>query len=161
MTPPAARGDAFVKLAATFFGVGYARWAPGTAGSLAGLIVAWFAGPYVWVACLALAALALAISRRAAALFVSQDPHCFVLDEVCGAMVPVLFFPKNLMLYLMAFAAFRFFDILKPWPISRIQKSAHPWAIVWDDLAAGAAALASCYALGWVWVRYFAGGAPR
>lgn len=153
--------DRFVKIAATFFGVGYAPWAPGTAGSLAGLVIAWFSGPYVWAVFLALALLALAVSRRAAVLFASRDPGVFVLDEVCGVMVPVLLLPKNLLLYAMAFAVFRFFDIVKPWPIARIQRSAHPWAIVWDDLAAGAAAFVTCYALGWMWVIYMTGGPSR
>ncbi len=40
-----------------------------------------------------------------------------------------------------AFAAFRFFDILKPPPINRIQRAPAGWGILLDDLLAGAAAM--------------------
>ncbi len=153
---PGSPHPAFVKISATFFGAGCVPWAPGTAGSLAGLLLAWFIGPYVWAALILLTALAFYVSRPAAQLFASDDPKSFVLDEVCGVLIPALFIPKNILLYAIAFAAFRFFDIVKPWPIGRIQKIKRPWAIVADDLAAGVFSLILCYAIGYAWVRYAA-----
>ncbi len=49
--------------------------------------------------------------------------------------------PWNLALAGGALAAFRFFDILKPPPISQVQRAPAGWGILLDDLLAGAAAL--------------------
>ncbi len=150
--------SAWVKAAASFFYVGYLPFAPGTFGSLAGLLIAWYfygAIPYLT---LVLCVVGFAICKSATIVFsskprvssrgtsaeavdglvASRDPTPFVLDEVCGMMLSVLWLPKTPAVFLVAFILFRLLDTLKPWPISRIQKNANPLSIVWDDLAAGA-----------------------
>ncbi len=130
----------WVKTLASFFYVGYLPWAPGSFGSLAGLLIGWYfygALPYLTVAfCL----LGFVICKPATAVFLSPDPSAFVLDEVSGMMLSVLWLPKTPFVFLAGFILFRLLDILKPWPISRIQKSPNPSSIMWDDLAAGALA---------------------
>lgn len=129
--------DFFVKAAATFFGVGYARRAPGTFGSLAGLALAAFLGAWLLPALIFLLIVGYAICRPAVRVFSSGDPSRFVLDEVCGMMIGASVYPKTPLWYLAAFALFRFFDILKPWPISKVQGMKHPSAIMSDDVLAG------------------------
>src|SRR3989338_4383444 len=128
----------WVKALASFFYVGYLPWAPGSFGSLAGLLIAWYfygALPYLTIAfCL----LGFILCKPATAVFSSKDPAPFVLDEVCGMMLGVLWLPKTPVVFLAGFILFRLFDILKPWPISRIQKNPNPSSIMLDDLAAGA-----------------------
>ena len=135
--------ESLVKMIATFSGAGYSRWAPGTMGSLAGVAIAWFAEPFIFypalLICLALGFLASGASIK---IFKSDDPACFVMDEVCGVMIAVCLVPKTWPLYAMGFLLFRFFDITKPWPISLIQKSKHFSSIMLDDILAGAFAFA-------------------
>ena len=131
-----------VKLLATFFGAGYSRWAPGTVGSLAGIAMAWFAEPFIFYPALFIfLALGFLASGASIKIFKSDDPACFVMDEVCGAMIAVCLLPKTWPLYAMGFLLFRLFDITKPWPISLIQKSKHFSAIMLDDILAGVFAI--------------------
>ena len=127
----------FIKLTATFFGIGYSPWAPGTMGSLAGLFLAWFIDKSSIDYLLIFLVLGFLVCKSAVDFFSSGDPSCFVMDEVCGMMITVLFIPRTFYLYLAGFILFRIFDIAKPWPISRIQQSKSPWAIMWDDILAG------------------------
>lgn len=127
-----------IKLLASFFFTGKLPWCPGTFGSLVGLGLAWgldplFAGWFLVVFCL----LGFWISDPARRAFHSDDPKEFVLDEVCGMMLAVLWLPKTLGIYLAGFVLFRILDTLKPWPISLVQKSKNPLAIMGDDLLAG------------------------
>ena len=78
------------------------------------------------------------ICKRAEEVFNAKDPGCFVLDEVVGMMVSVLWLPKNLLLYVAGFILFRVLDVWKPGPIGWIQNTKTPHSIMWDDLAAGA-----------------------
>ena len=140
MTPTSGKqplGDRLVKLTATFFGIGLSGWAPGTMGSVAGVLIAWFAGPAAPALLLFFIALGFIIAKPATRVLNSGDPSSFVLDEVCGMMLALTLVPKDIYLFGAGFILFRFFDILKPWPISLIQKSKRPAAILWDDLAAG------------------------
>ena len=126
-----------IKITGTFLGVGYSPWAPGTLASAAGLALAWFLGSYFPLFLVFFLVLGFAASGPATRLFFSGDPQCFVMDEVCGMMISLIMIPRTVYCYLAGFILFRVFDIAKPWPISRIQKSKHPSAIMWDDVLAG------------------------
>ena len=67
-----------------------------------------------------------------------KDPGFFVLDEVVGYLLCVAWVtgPSPLAL-LVAFCAFRFFDILKPPPVSRLERVGGGDGIMLDDVAAG------------------------
>ena len=136
-----------VRMIATFFGAGYSPWAPGTMGSLAGILISWFAGDLFWPLLALLIFLGFAVSKPAVSVFASGDPSAFVMDEVVGMMISVSFLPKTIFFYGGAFILFRLFDITKPWPISLIQKSKHPWAIMGDDILAGVFANLLIYSL--------------
>lgn len=71
-----------------------------------------------------------------------EDPGWFVLDEACGMWIAA-WRPHGIALWslLIAFAAFRVLDIVKPFPIGKLE-GAGDWGIVLDDAAAGAIALA-------------------
>ena len=128
-----------VGLIASFFYVGYAPWIPGTFGSLAGAVLAWQLNPTLPYLLFFFSILGFCVSAPAEQFFESKDPKQFVMDEVCGMMLSVLWLPHDWRLFAAGFVLFRFFDVLKPWPISRIQSSRSPLSIMWDDLAAGAA----------------------
>ncbi len=126
-----------VKFLASFFYIGYLPVMPGTWGSATGALLAWFFNEgLVWqVTVFSLAGLF--ISSIAERAFDEKDPSRFVLDEVAGIMISVLWIPKKIALFVVAFILFRIFDTMKPWPISMVQKSKMPTAIMWDDLLAG------------------------
>ncbi len=71
-----------------------------------------------------------------------NDPHEVVMDEVAGQAVTYLTIGSVIIGQLwvaaiMGFLLFRFFDIVKPWPIKEIEKVPRGWGILCDDLAAG------------------------
>lgn len=144
------------RLIATFFYVGYMRPFSGTWGSAAALPVAWLLyllGGWLLVAILvplvfALGWWATAEETRGKA---NHDPSEVVIDEVAGqwvALLPVLIGASHsgadvLALWpgwLVAFFAFRFFDILKPGPIGWADRQHGPLGVMLDDIFAGIAA---------------------
>ncbi len=66
-----------------------------------------------------------------------KDHPAIVIDEVAGLLVALALVKLNLTAVLAGFLLFRAFDILKPWPISRLNRGTSGLAIVLDDLAAG------------------------
>src|SRR3989338_5285289 len=126
-----------VKALATFFYIGHTPFMPGTMGSLAGLCIAWFLNGFLLQEFVFLSFVGFLICKPAVEVYETKDPQRFVLDEVCGMMLSVLWVGLNPALYLIGFVLFRLFDSVKPWPISLIQKSDRAPAIMWDVLAAG------------------------
>jgi phosphatidylglycerophosphatase A len=130
----------------------------GVRGSHPGLLAAAGLQPGVGerVAGLALAAAVVAIvgiviGQHAEQDFQCKDPHAFVLDEVAGqmlALVPLAGAPLSLFGAGLGFALFRMLDILKPWPIRRLEALPGGVGIMADDLAAGALAAVGIVAAG-------------
>ncbi len=132
------------ELIATWFGSGYLPKAPGTWGSLAALPFAWvilsfFPGPYVL---LVASAILLPVGVWASTLHSetlgTHDAGEIVVDEVVGQWIVLSVAPFSLLGWLAAFVLFRIFDVLKPWPISWIDKRiSGGWGIMLDDVVAG------------------------
>jgi phosphatidylglycerophosphatase A len=132
-------------IAATFFGLGYAPLAPGTVTSLAVLILyklvlsglprALPAGIFVILLVVGTCA-----SSAYAARVRKEDPGAVVIDEAAGQLLVFLTVPPAWLNLGLGFALFRFFDILKPFPISRAERLPGGWGIMADDLAAAVAA---------------------
>lgn len=134
----------------SWFGSGYSPKAPGTAGSLAALPFAWFIAITWGPATLIIAGLMVAVvgwASAAATPAAKRDPGWVVIDEVAGQWLTLAIVPPNLLLYAIGFCAFRFFDILKPWPIRTLERTI-PGAlgVMVDDLAAAVYAGAVLYA---------------
>lgn len=72
-----------------------------------------------------------------------HDAHPIVIDEVAGMLIAVLgvrhAVESPLLFLAAAFLVFRFFDIVKPFPIRQIQTLPGGWGIVADDVLAGVA----------------------
>ena len=66
-----------------------------------------------------------------------NDPSEVVIDEVAGFFAATFFLPPSLLVMALGFVLFRFFDILKPYPIRRLEALKGGWGIVMDDLLAG------------------------
>lgn len=65
-----------------------------------------------------------------------KDPHCIVIDEYACFLLPLYFTPRHVVLVMIAFIAFRLFDIVKPPPLRRLERVPHGWGIMLDDLGA-------------------------
>jgi phosphatidylglycerophosphatase A len=129
---------------ATFFGAGYFPKGPGTAGSVAAILLAWplmLAGfTNISFAILAMVALYPAIRASGIVAIESgrKDPQIVVIDEVLGQWLTLAGAVRlNWRSLLLALALFRLFDILKPPPIRLIERIPGGAGIVLDDMMAG------------------------
>jgi phosphatidylglycerophosphatase A len=151
----------FARVVSTWFYCGYAPKAPGTAGSLAAIAIAWplhaYAGMAPWsFAILALALLGPAI--WAADVTASEtglkDPQIVVVDEVVGQWIAIAgaSFGKagmNWKTWCAAFVLFRAFDMWKPPPVRQLEQIRGGAGIVLDDVMAGIYAALVLAAAGW------------
>jgi len=155
---------------ATGFGSGLSPVAPGTAGSVVGLVVAWLLRDHggilgtpvgLLMSGLAIAAVGVAVSGPICRTLASKDPGCIVIDEVAGQvlacaaipLVPAFVSGRGVLAWpwpwLTAFVLFRLFDVVKPGPIHRVQDLPGGWGVVMDDVAAGILAGVLLAVLGW------------
>ena len=116
MVRPAA---ALIKIAATFFGLGYLPLMSGTIASIAGFLIFIFLGSntacYILITILVLI-LGFTVCGRAERLFKQKDCRRIVIDEVAGMFVALLFLPYGFRTAVSAFLLFRILDITKPYP---------------------------------------------
>ena len=135
-------GRRLILFLATGFGVGYARWAPGTLGTLVGLPL-----------CYGLTRLPLSVALAGILIFIffaiwiaeaaerelgRKDPGCIVIDEMAGLMVTMVGLPWNVTTIVGGFLLFRLFDIVKPFPIRQLERRFKGGiGIVIDDVMAG------------------------
>ena len=133
---------------ATFFNVGRIPIAPGTWASMitAGifyLLVPYIQNPITGILSLILITiLGIPAATASEVYFKRKDPGECVIDEVAGQLLCLIFIPHSWPYYLAAFFIFRFFDILKPFPIRRAEKIGRGLGIMLDDLIAGIYTLA-------------------
>lgn len=134
------RKETLVKCLASFFYVGYLP-VSGTAASIFPVAVFFLlkANPLIYniIAVLSMP-IALAVSHQAQFFFQEKDPHSIVIDEISGMLITFLFIPFKWQYALAGFFLFRFFDIVKPYPIRRIEKLRGGWGIALDDIVAAA-----------------------
>jgi len=140
------------------FGIGRIPVAPGTFGSILGM--AWFAAlvysrswPIFIIGNVAAIALSVWLCGEAERTLKQIDPGSVVLDEIVaipicfagwlvvvalrqGQMPGVGFFCAHWLSSIGIFALFRFFDIVKPWPVRQSQKLPGGWGVTVDDLLA-------------------------
>jgi phosphatidylglycerophosphatase A len=131
---------------ATCFGVGWSPIAPGTVASLVALPFGWVLVLLGWQSILVGALLATGLGIWACGVYARKnrihDPAECVLDEVAGqwfGLIPVAVEMRggDWRPFVMGFIFFRLFDILKPWPISAVEKLPGGLGIMMDDVLAG------------------------
>ncbi len=154
----------WTALSLTTFGVGYLPLAPGTWGSMVGVLIylvsVWleaaaiakyvpkgWSEPQVtaWVhfgnlfAFLVFCLIGIWAANRSTVLFKHKDPSQAVIDEVIGQLLTFLFIPftYSWKMILAGFLLFRLFDIWKPYPIDALQNLPAGIGVCADDLLAG------------------------
>ena len=171
----------YFSLAVTTFGVGYLPLAPGTWGSMVGVLIyllfGWLEGYFsadlgakgltpehlkAWIHAVNLVIfllfclLGVWAANRATRLFKHKDPSQAVVDEVIGQLITFLFIPFTTRWYfvLAGFLLFRLFDIWKPYPIDSLQNLPTGIGVCADDILAGVysgACLSVIYAAAITW----------
>jgi len=137
----------------TWFGAGLFPVVSGTFGSLAAVpfvLVLQYAG--LWYRLFILAAVtctAIWASDFTHKLMDQEDPKEVVIDEVAGFLLTMLLLPSSWLALGLGFFAFRFFDILKPFPIRQAERIKGGVGIVLDDLLAGVYAYVSVRIILW------------
>jgi len=132
----------------SFFGTGFIPFAPGTMGSLAALPILYllafikdhiyFYG--IFFLCLVIITyITCLIADRAQKRHSVHDPSWIVIDEVLGILVTWSFAPSNDFFdLLIVFILFRFFDIVKIWPASTVDRRVHHgMGTILDDIISG------------------------
>jgi phosphatidylglycerophosphatase A len=130
-----------VHLLAFGFGLGLAPKAPGTVGTLLGVVFAWL------VLDLGLAVqIAIGVAMFVAGIWIcgdssrrigQHDPGGIVWDEIAAMYLTLLVAPPTITAWILAFGLFRAFDIVKPWPIRDLDhRMGGGLGIMLDDLVA-------------------------
>lgn len=134
------------KIIGTGFGSGYWPWGPGTAGTLVAFLI-WLGlsnlvcySGLKWIVLLFViifyAAGVWAVNRLEP--FWGEDPSRVVIDEMVGVWITLLAVPAGNLVYgSTAFFLFRFFDIVKPLGIRRMESIKHGHGVMMDDVLAG------------------------
>ncbi|MDP5134508.1 phosphatidylglycerophosphatase A family protein [Rheinheimera baltica] len=130
------------------FGSGLSPKAPGTMGTIAAIplvvLLLWAGNIYLLTFVVLGSALGVYLCGQTARDIGEHDHGAIVWDEIIGLGITMLWAPLHWQTLLVGFVLFRLFDIVKPWPISVLDRSVHGGiGIMLDDIAAGLAALAS------------------
>jgi len=131
----------FIKAVATGLGVGYLPLCPGTYGTLLAVGLYFpFSRLRPSLMILLLMALFCAgvwTAHQGELLWNQKDPGRVVIDEIVGYLITMGFLPFGLKCAVAGFFLFRAFDILKPFPIRRIEHIHGGFGIMLDDVVAG------------------------
>jgi phosphatidylglycerophosphatase A len=124
------------------FGSGLSPIAPGTFGTLAAIPIYWLVAglgrPLYASIVIALAIAGIYICGRCEQRLEVQDHPGIVWDEIVGFLITMMFAPASWQWVLLGFLAFRLFDIWKPWPIGKLDRTVHGGlGVMLDDVLAG------------------------
>ena len=159
--PHAAPKSRLSWLIATFFGIGHLRpgsgtWAAGVTVLLWWMAVRWLPAPFPLPLALALSVVITLAGIPASTVVAresgSKDPGFVVIDEVAGQMIALIGVPLDWKYLLAGFILFRSFDIVKPFPLRRLESLPGGAGIMLDDVGAGLYALVLLQ----VWLHFIA-----
>jgi phosphatidylglycerophosphatase A len=137
-------------LIGTFFGIGHLQPGSGTWAAAVTVLLWWGAGRWLPASSLLLIAAALSllitlIGIPAATVVAREsgikDPGFVVIDEVAGQLIALIGVPLHWKYLLAGFILFRSFDIMKPFPLRRLEWLPGGAGIMLDDVGAGLYAL--------------------
>jgi phosphatidylglycerophosphatase A len=128
---------------ATWGGTGRLPYAPGSWASLSALPLAWLlvaaGGPWLLLAAtLVVFLVGIWAAERYMAAVGIHDPTAVVIDEIAGQWLTLCVVPLDPAAYAIGFFLFRVFDVLKPWPVSWLDRRVGGgFGVMIDDIGAG------------------------
>ena len=138
-----------VRFIVTFFYIGHAKIAPGSIASLVTTLIFYFFAKhlisYLFILIILITSI---LAFFAVSIYTyklsEKDRSEIVIDEVIGqsiALLPLLLFeqtnPPQLFMCIISLLFFRFFDIVKPYPINKFDKMNNSFGVIFDDILAG------------------------
>lgn len=128
-----------IKCLASFFYVGYLP-APGTIASILPLLIYYFTkdkSAIYNILTIFFLFTAFIVAKKAEVVFEQKDSPHMVLDEIAGMFIGFIFVPFKWIYLAIGLIIFRFFDIIKIWPLKKIEKLDGAPGIILDDVIAG------------------------
>ena len=138
-----------VRLVVTCFYIGHVNIAPGSIASLVTTLIFYLFAkhliPYLFIIIILITSILafFAVSVYTHKLL-EKDRSEIVIDEVIGqsiALLPLLLFeqtnPPQLLMCIISLLLFRFFDIVKPYPINKFDRMNNSFGVIFDDILAG------------------------
>jgi len=115
--------------------------APGTAGTVVGVLIylsmkALAPLPYL-VLCTLICLGGAWVAGRAEIMLGRKDSPSIVIDEIAGYLIAMFLVPTGWWFVAAGFLLFRFFDIMKPYPLKRFEKAPGGAGVMLDDIGAG------------------------
>ena len=138
-----------VRFIVTFFYIGHAKIAPGSIASLVTTLIFYFFAKhlisYLFIIIILITSI---LAFFAVSIYTyelsEKDRSEIVIDEVIGqsiALLPLLLFEQTnspqLFMCIISLLFFRFFDIVKPYPINKFDKMNNSFGVIFDDILAG------------------------
>ena len=147
-----------ISIFTTLFGIGYSPIAPGTIGSIFSIVLLYFLIKFVSYSFLVIIFLiilftSLKLIEKYSNLLKNHDSSTIVIDEFLGIFLIILFydylkFTNDFIMFLLILILFRFFDILKIFPINWVDKNIkNSFGVVLDDLLAGVYSIIVLYSI--------------
>ena len=133
--------EKFLKLYCTFFFLGYSPVAPGTAGTIGAIFIFYIISGLSWLSylltILLMSIFSIFITNKILKYYKSDDPSEIVIDEVCGYLFTMFLVPLSWVNITIGFILFRIFDVVKPYPIKRVENLKGGYGIIIDDVLDG------------------------
>jgi phosphatidylglycerophosphatase A len=129
-----------IKFIATFGGLGFSKVAPGTTGCLGAAALYLLINQNLLVYSAVVAAMLILgfyVSGRAEVIFKIKDAKPIVIDDACGLLIALFLIPFSYTNLIMVFLLFRLIDIIKLFPIRRLESLPGGLGIMADDILAG------------------------
>ncbi len=128
-----------IKMISSGLYLGYSPIAPGTVGSILGVLIFLqlqnFPLIYIFV-CLLLILLGFLTSGKAEEIYKQKDPRKIVIDEIAGMCIVYLGMQAKLWIIISGFLIYRILDIIKPPPAKRAENLSGATGIMLDDIIA-------------------------
>lgn len=137
------------KLVSSLFFIGYIPFMPGTIGSAVTVVLLWyfkdtltpyflpeFAHNFILLYC-ALIGISIFFANNAEQLYGKSDPGQIIIDECLGQLITFFLLPLSIPVLILGLCYFRFFDIVKPFPVYKFEQIEDGTGIIMDDVIAG------------------------
>lgn len=129
----------FIMFIASGAFAGYSPFAPGTVGSLVGVLFFWLlpTSHSLWLAMISGGFIAGVFISTGGERIWGHDASRIVIDEIIGSWIALFLLPKTPLVIALSFLTFRAFDVIKPFPAGRSQRLPGGLGVMIDDAIAG------------------------